>query len=394
MNQLTRCSRDNTSSHVPLSQLHPRTVYNHASLNTLHGLEMPSTRLRSRSQLSQSSQPATPAVRESQLETQTLDTLSTAVLPTSYTVHLASNHAISDEERANRHQIGQEFLSDGVRRINDKEGDLGDLRSRKRRRVQIDQPPKSEKVDKEVYWYSANLQYPCSCKSAQYLREKAPADCSGNLAPLSRAFTIRQPPPSVRDLPDLSDIANSAERVRLAEEIPEWDIGQAGYVDLEPELSDLEAFEHGWKDALGSIWRQSQHTGRFCDAFDNHDHDHDHDLDPELGPEPVQTENQSYEMVVASLLTRRMRKGKFKAVDIRTPSLVPVPVSIPAIITQSTSLQTEDNDECEAREAQAGADWQAEGKRRKQLWRGLIGKDPGFGQFWETLSRVSTSPLR
>jgi hypothetical protein len=53
------------------------------------------------------------------------------------------------------------------------------------------------------------------------------------------------------------------------------------------------------------------------------------------------------------------------------------------------------NEEDEVAE-RAKADWEMECKRRKKLWRGLIGKDPGYGRFWDTLSRVSQlrAPVR
>ena len=126
---------------------------------------MPSTRLRSQSR---SQLRVSPVVRQSQLEpqtqTQTLDTLSTAVLPVSYTINLASTHTISSEQNTREYIRGQEHLSDGVRRINDKDGDLWDLRARKRRRVgEKTSGAGSVKLDKEVYWYTANLKYPCSC---------------------------------------------------------------------------------------------------------------------------------------------------------------------------------------------------------------------------------------
>lgn len=217
------------------------------------------------------------------------------------------------------------------------------------------------------------------------------AECPGDLAPLRRAYTLRHSPPLAGDLDDLPDLPDHGEGVRPGDEIPEWDNGQAGYVDLEPELSDLKAFEHGWKDASGSLWRQSQNTSRFCDVYDQHEHErqNDHYNYPDLVQESQQrqVEDRSYEMVKESLSTRRLRKGKFKAVDLPPPSLPPVPITISAVITQSTPLVIT-NEDAKARDEQDAMDWQVEAKRRKQLWRGLIGKDPGFGRFWEKLSRV------
>ena len=65
---------------------------------------------------------------------------------------------------------GQEFLSDGIRRIGDVEGVLGDLvasRSRKRRR--LDGLPihedKAKERNKDIRWYTASLRHACSCTS-------------------------------------------------------------------------------------------------------------------------------------------------------------------------------------------------------------------------------------
>lgn len=130
---------------------------------------MPSTRLRSRSQLSELR--AKPVVHESQPETQTLDTLSTAVLPTPYTVHLAAVHSATDADKAFQYHRGQEYLNDGVRRIKDKEGDLGDLRAKKRRRIGRGESSETKDLNKGVYWYTASLRYPCSCTSFSLKRE-------------------------------------------------------------------------------------------------------------------------------------------------------------------------------------------------------------------------------
>jgi hypothetical protein len=210
-----------------------------------------------------------------------------------------------------------------------------------------------------------------------------PADYSGTLVPLSRAFTIRHPPTAARDLEGLPDQTES-DRVRLGDEVPEWDTGQAGYVDLEPDLSDLKPFEHGWREAPGLIWRHSQQTGRFCDVFD--------EQDQEL--EPVQLEDRSYEKVKESLSTRRLRKGKFKAVDLHPSSLVPIPIPIPNALSQGSPRQIRTKNRAEERGVHKPIEWEAESRRRKQLWRVLIGKDPGFGQFWKKLPRVRNAASR
>lgn len=200
---------------------------------------------------------------------------------------------------------------------------------------------------------------------------------------------IRQPPPTAEDLDVLSDLPDAVERVRLAEEIAEWDTGQSGYVDIEPELSNLKEFEHGWKLASGMLWRQSQSIGNFCDAFENHDHENE----PEPVPVAVEALQPSFEEVKESLLTRKMRKGKIEAVDVHAPPVIPVTMPISSAITQLSSHRIE-RKEPQRRDEEEATTRQAESKRRKQLWRGLIGKDPGFGQSWKSLSRVCHSHAR
>jgi hypothetical protein len=64
---------------------------------------------------------------------------------------------------------GQEFLSDGIRRVGDVEGVLGNLvasRSRKRRRLdRAGTIEKKKEGNEDVLWYTATLRHACSCTS-------------------------------------------------------------------------------------------------------------------------------------------------------------------------------------------------------------------------------------
>lgn len=303
--------------------------------------------------------------RDSQLET--LDTVSTAVLPPSYTVTVASTSPLLKEEKGRLYTKAQECLHDAVRRVRDKERDLADLvRARKRRRIH----PGADavKLDRGVLWYTASLRYPCSCGYFVRPLDLIRAKWLGDLEPLSNAFTLRVPPPAAGDLPPLPAPADRAEIVRLGEELDEWDSGQAGYTDLDPDLSQLNEFESEWKRTTGSIWRQSQGHGRCWDALEGEDAD------------------QSFEAVKESLATRRIRKGKYKAVD-RSVDLAPPDVSVLTVDLprRARISQIESVDHYDLPKER----WEEEARRRKQLWRGLIGKDPGYGQFWHCLARVS-----
>ena len=134
---------------------------------------MPSTRSRLRNSQSQSSsleskRAGGPAKHA---EDETFESLSTAVLPLGYTIKLAhiSGSTLNDAQKEQEYVRGQEYLSDGIRRIGDKEGNLGDLvrsGSRKRRRVEKNgnQAEGSTRPDKDVLWYTAGLRHACSCK--------------------------------------------------------------------------------------------------------------------------------------------------------------------------------------------------------------------------------------
>jgi hypothetical protein len=135
---------------------------------------MPSTRSRIRQSQSQSQS------QSSSLEStrgkprpkneETFESLSTAVLPLGYTIKLATSICTDDISEARKEEEyvrGQEFLSDGIRRLGDVEGVLGDLvasRSRKRRRLgQAGSTEKQREGDKDVLWYTASLRHACSC---------------------------------------------------------------------------------------------------------------------------------------------------------------------------------------------------------------------------------------
>jgi hypothetical protein len=137
---------------------------------------MPSTRSRlhqsqSESQSQSSSLESTRRKPKPKKE-ETFESLSTAVLPLGYTIKLATSigaGAITEEKKVEEYVRGQEFLSDGIRRVGDVEGVLGDLvalRSRKRRRLNDSAVHKDKGEDgKEILWYSASLRHACSCTS-------------------------------------------------------------------------------------------------------------------------------------------------------------------------------------------------------------------------------------
>ena len=139
---------------------------------------MPSTRSRLRNSQSHSSSLEVKRAGASpkHAEDETFESLSTAVLPLGYTIRLAhiSGSRLSDAQKEEEYVRGQEYLSDGIRRVGDKEGNLGDLvksRSRKRRRVEHvgDHSEGSVSLDKDILWYTAGLRHACSCKPADDL---------------------------------------------------------------------------------------------------------------------------------------------------------------------------------------------------------------------------------
>jgi hypothetical protein len=113
---------------------------------------------------------------------ETLESLSTAVLPLAYTIKLATPidaGSLTEEKEVEEYVRGQEFLSDGIRRVGDKEGVLGDLvasRSRKRRRLSYTAIHEvKDEAGKDVLWYTASLRHACSCTS-QALHQKSTAN--------------------------------------------------------------------------------------------------------------------------------------------------------------------------------------------------------------------------
>jgi len=93
-------------------------------------------------------------------------------------------------------------------------------------------------------------------------------------------------------------------------------------------------------------------------------------------------------------VNRWLRKGKFKALDpFRLNTNAPdTPMPVHAIVLETPypparvpeGVRTEE----EVAQEKEKTDWERVCKRRKKLWRGLIGKDPGYGRFWHSLSRV------
>jgi hypothetical protein len=205
----------------------------------------------------------------------------------------------------------------------------------------------------------------------------------GDLEALPAAFTLRRPPPISDDLSPLSDEIDALEPVRLGDEIPPWHRPADGYIDLEPDLDNLKEFEFDRRNASGTLWTHHLSPGRFCEALDEHEED---PVDESVPENPI---------IMETPVNRWLRKGKFKALDpFRLNANAPdTPMQVHAIVLETPypaariphGLQTEEEVALEKEKT----DWERECKRRKKLWRGLIGKDPGYGRFWDSLSRVS-----
>jgi len=203
----------------------------------------------------------------------------------------------------------------------------------------------------------------------------------GDLETFPAAFTLRRPPPTSDDLPPLFEELGPSERVRLGDDIPTWHQSEDGYIDLDPNLDHLKEFEVDWQNASGTLWAHQLSPGRFCEALD------DHEEDPAEEPVP---ENP---IIMETPVNRWLRKGKFKALDpFRLNTNPDTPMQVHAIVLETPypparvpeGVRTEEEVALEKEKT----DWERECKRRKKLWRGLIGKDPGYGRFWDSLSRV------
>jgi hypothetical protein len=353
---------------------------------------MPSTRSRLRQSQSQSQSQSSSLEstrgKPKQKDEETFESLSTAVLPLAYTIKLATSldaGEISEEKRVEEYVRGQEFLSDGIRRIGDKEGVLEDLvasRSRKRRRLyKAESGEEHKEGDKDVLWYTASLRHACSCTYRRQCQNRELTQI-GDLDPLPAAFTLRRPPPMSDDLSLLSEKLDSPEVVRLSDDIPPWHRPEDGYVDLEPDLDTVKEFELGWRNASGMLWAQHPSLGRFCEALDDHADDNVEEAVPD------------HPIVMETPVNRWLRKGKFKALDpFRLNTNGPdTPIQVHAIVLETPyppamvpeGVQTEE----EVAQEKETTGWERECKRRKKLWRGLIGKDPGYGRFWDSLPRV------
>jgi hypothetical protein len=204
----------------------------------------------------------------------------------------------------------------------------------------------------------------------------------GDLETLPAAFTLRQAPPILDDLPPLSEELDSAEKVRLGDDIPPWHRPEEGYIDLEPDLDNLEDFEVDWQNASGSLLANQLSPGRFCEALD------------EIEVDPVEETIPGNPIIMETPVNRWLRKGKFRALDpFRLNTSAPdTPMHVHAIVLETPcpptrALEGAQTEEEVAQEKEK-TDWERECKRRKKLWRGLIGKDPGYGRFWDSLSRV------
>ena len=205
---------------------------------------------------------------------------------------------------------------------------------------------------------------------------------TGDLEALPVAFTLRRPPPVSDDLSPLSEELILSEIVRLGDDIPPWHQPEDGYVDLEPDLDHLQEFEVDWPNASGTLWAHHTSPGRFCEALD------------EIEVDPVEETIPGNPIIMETPVNRWLRKGKFKALDpFRLNTNAPdTPMQVHAIVLETPypparaleGVQTEE----EVAQEKEKTDWERECKRRKKLWRGLIGKDPGYGKFWDSLSRV------
>jgi hypothetical protein len=209
------------------------------------------------------------------------------------------------------------------------------------------------------------------------------ADISlGDLESLSRSFKLRRPAPFRDELSDLPPLADSSEVVLIGEGLPQWATAE-NYTDLEPGLDGLQEFELSWRNATGAIW-ESQGIGKFCDALDS-------DIEEPPDADLI--------AVMETPESRWLRKGKFRAIEpfghhpLRH-ELTDTPAHVQA---QDVVLDTPyppvwtagEKRKAEQLSQQEKMDWEKESKRRKQLWRGIIGQDLAYGQFWETLTRVS-----
>jgi hypothetical protein len=204
----------------------------------------------------------------------------------------------------------------------------------------------------------------------------------GDIEALPAAFAFRRPPPISEDLPPLSEELCSSEIVRLGDDIPPWHRPEDGYIDLELDLDHLKEFETDWHNASGALRGHQLSPGRFFEAFDEHQED--------SVEEPVQ-ENP---IIMETPVNRWLRKGKFKALDpFRLNANAPdTPIQVHAIVLETpyppARVPEVVQSEPEVAQEKEKTDWERECKRRKKLWRGLIGKDPEYGRFWDSLSRV------
>jgi hypothetical protein len=171
-----RAETKSTSIASPSPQSLPHYHITQCSDNQRRVPRMPSTRSRLRQSQSesqsQSSSLESTRKKPRPKKEETFESLSTAVLPLGYTIKLATSlhaGAIPEENKVEEYVRGQEFLSDGIRRVGDKEGVLGDLvasRSRKRRRLnEVSTHEVKNEGGKDVLWYTASLRHACSCTS-------------------------------------------------------------------------------------------------------------------------------------------------------------------------------------------------------------------------------------
>jgi hypothetical protein len=99
-------------------------------------------------------------------------------------------------------------------------------------------------------------------------------------------------------------------------------------------------------------------------------------------------------IIMETPVNRWLRKGKYKALDPfrLNPNAPDTPMQVHAIVLETpyppARVPEAVQSEQEVAQEKEKTDWERKCKRRKKLWRGLIGKDPGYGRFWDSLSRV------
>ncbi|WWC92112.1 uncharacterized protein L201_007066 [Kwoniella dendrophila CBS 6074] len=299
--------------------------------------------------------------------------ISTASLPTKYKINigLPINQQLSDNDRQKYYIQGEEVLSDGLRKINDLEGNLEDLRNATKRIVKcparLSQPNEKkqqssgvQQLDQNVFWYSARIKYPCVC----------------SLARLNNAYTLSSLPPISSQLSILSQSDDSHIAKDVGDLLP-WSTDD-GMVDLEPTMEDIEEFEITW-----NLPRQPSSQISDTDTV----------YEPEGKQEAVE--------IYLEKERNRLRKGKFKAIEVTEPILPPLTSGLGAGDVNSKSARSVGEiaiptvvEKIQEHVQDDQQNWEEEIKRRKSFWRNLIRSDDGFGKMWNILPLPYSHPIR